>query len=430
MNNDSMVISNDYSLRYFTILNAFAMNLLGQESMEDIAWSVAKDGIAHLGFKECVIYGVDGDNLIQMAAHGSKNPERHVILNPVVLPIGQGIVGNVAATGNPEIVNDTSMDRRYIIDDVQRYSLLAVPVWLGKKVIGVICAEHDEKDFFTDEHKQILIAVASITGTKLSQAFSRKAILDGNMRLEAMAKKRASELEAALKDIQSINQELQQFAYTVSHDLRAPVSAVVGFIGLIDKEGLSGEDSEFLESAATCGRHVLKLVDDLLQYARTGGVGSDDFEIVNLNDVLREVRNMLDQTIKENQVSLLTDGLPEVHGVRLLLVQLFQNLISNAIKFKADSPPIITVEARLEQSQWHITVTDNGRGIPEAQIRKIFDVFFRGIDSEHIEGNGIGLTVCRKIVKEHHGTIWATSEPGMGSIFHILIPVVQNISHD
>lgn len=158
------------NLNYLHVLNDLVVTMHGLETMDEVLWTTAKRAIASLGLDDCVIYLTDtsGKNLIQRAAHGPKNPHGKSIKDPIVIRVGEGIVGSVAATGNYEIVVDTRLDSRYILDDKQRLSEIAVPIIHGDKVIGVIDSEHEEANFYTQSHRDILLAIASIAATKIA----------------------------------------------------------------------------------------------------------------------------------------------------------------------------------------------------------------------------------------------------------------------
>lgn len=159
------------------ILIYFSTSLYGQNSEQDILWDLAKNCIARLGFVDCVIYLLDEERniLIQAAALGPKNPKRYEILNPIEIKVGEGITGHVALTGEPELIHDTSLDQRYIVDDESRHSELCVPIMASGKVIGLIDSEHPEKGFFTTQHLRVLTAIASICANKLMKVRAQKA---------------------------------------------------------------------------------------------------------------------------------------------------------------------------------------------------------------------------------------------------------------
>jgi LytS/YehU family sensor histidine kinase len=149
----------------------FATSLFGQNTIDDILWDVAKNCIRHLDFEDCVIYLLDADRqmLVQKAAYGPKNPVRFEIKQPIEIPVGKGITGTVALSGRPEIVNNTSRDERYILDDERRMSEMAVPIIYENKVIGVIDSEHHRRGFYTASHLRTLEKIAAICGAKIGK---------------------------------------------------------------------------------------------------------------------------------------------------------------------------------------------------------------------------------------------------------------------
>ncbi|MBP6185817.1 MAG: histidine kinase [Saprospiraceae bacterium] len=153
------------------VLIYFSTSIFGKNTEEDILWDLARNCISKLGFVDCVIYLVDasGDNLIQKAALGSKNPGRFEILNPIEVPLGEGITGYTALTGEPQLIFDTSVEPRYIVDDERRLSEICVPIKLGDQILGVIDSEHPEKDYFTRQHLRLLTAIASICANKIQR---------------------------------------------------------------------------------------------------------------------------------------------------------------------------------------------------------------------------------------------------------------------
>lgn len=153
-------------------LNYFTTSLFGKNTVDDILWDIAKNCISHLNLEDCVIYLVDEDRnvLIQKAAYGPKNPDRFEIRDPIEIPLGRGIVGYVALSGRSEIVPDTTVDARYIVDDEKRLSELAVPIYYERKVIGVIDTENARKYFYTAEHLAMLEKIAAICSSKIGRS--------------------------------------------------------------------------------------------------------------------------------------------------------------------------------------------------------------------------------------------------------------------
>nr|WP_298995973.1 sensor histidine kinase [uncultured Allomuricauda sp.] len=167
------------------ILVYFSKSLMGKENEEDILWDLAKNCISKLGFVDCVIYLVDEKNnlLVQKSAYGPKNPKDQKLHNPVKIPLGKGITGTVALTGVPEIVSDTSIDSRYIVDDATRLSEICVPVSYEKVIYGVIDCEHPEKFFFKEQHLKMLSVVASICAIKIKSVRANAALIEKHQNL-------------------------------------------------------------------------------------------------------------------------------------------------------------------------------------------------------------------------------------------------------
>lgn len=177
-------------------INYFATSLLEQHTEDDILWDLAKNCISQFGFVDCVVYLLDPERevLVQKAALGAKSPAGRVIVNPIALPLGKGIVGSVAASGKAELIGDTSRDPRYVVDDQQRLSEITVPIIADGTVIGVIDSEHPQRNFFTPEHLKMLTAIASLCANKLVRARAELKLRESHRNLEQRIAERAGEL--------------------------------------------------------------------------------------------------------------------------------------------------------------------------------------------------------------------------------------------
>lgn len=162
--------------RHLEVVNEYALKLLRTTELNEVLWLVVKTAIANIGFKDCIICLLesDGETLSQRAAHGPKNPAELDILNPITIKTGQGIVGQVAQHGTAEIVMDTRLDSRYIVDDETRLSEIAVPIICDDAVIGVIGSEHPDAGFYTEEHLEVMTTIASMAATKISNAVNNE----------------------------------------------------------------------------------------------------------------------------------------------------------------------------------------------------------------------------------------------------------------
>lgn len=180
-------------------INYFATSLLERETEEDILWDLAQNCISQLGFHDCVVYLLDRARgvLVQKAALGPKSPTGRVIVNPIEIPLGQGIVGSVAVSGQAELIGDTSLDARYLVDDERRFSEITVPILAGAEVIGVIDSEHPDKNFFTADHLKMLTAIASLCANKLARAKAERELRESHQDLEERIATRTGELLAA-----------------------------------------------------------------------------------------------------------------------------------------------------------------------------------------------------------------------------------------
>lgn len=154
-----------------SVITFLAESMERAATVDELCWDLAKNCISKLSFEDCVIYMYDEKKgkLVQKAAFGPKNPDGKIIINPIEIAIGKGIVGNVALYGVTELINDTSKDSRYIVDDKRRYSELTVPIKVGTKVIGVIDSEHSSKNFFTAQHLNVLTVISSFLGNKVKE---------------------------------------------------------------------------------------------------------------------------------------------------------------------------------------------------------------------------------------------------------------------
>jgi signal transduction histidine kinase len=278
--------------------------------------------------------------------------------------------------------------------------------------MGVVCA-----------HVQSL--VRRVRMIRYVNAEHRKAMLRELALREAEWKRQEAEQRARYaEELERSNRELEQFAYVVSHDLKAPLRTISGFGELLQKrlQGRLDEDSQNWLSHMTQGAiRMQALIDDLLAYSRVGReeVAS---ELTSVSSACDEALANLQASIQETGAKVTCDSLPAVVIDRYQLVQLLQNLLGNAIKFHGDQPPEIEVRAVRKGDDWLFSVRDNGIGIAPENVERIFRIFERVHGEEEYPGTGIGLAICKKIVEIHGGRIWVESEPGAGATFYFTIP--------
>jgi PAS domain S-box-containing protein len=232
-------------------------------------------------------------------------------------------------------------------------------------------------------------------------------------------KKTEEELRRLLDELKRSNVELEQFAYIASHDLQEPLRMISSYTELIANRyrgRLDSDADEFIEYIVDGTSHMKTLLNDLLTYSRVGR-RTEPFSIVDLGSAFDSAVKNLKTVIDENHAVITREDLPAVLADRVQMVQVLQNLISNAIKFRGNEPPGVHVSADHGEKEWTVRVRDNGIGIDPRYYDKLFIIFKRLHSREEYPGTGIGLATCKKIVERHGGRIWAESEPGKGSTF-------------
>ncbi|MGC4094830.1 MAG: ATP-binding protein [Polyangiaceae bacterium] len=237
-------------------------------------------------------------------------------------------------------------------------------------------------------------------------------------RIEQSQRQQGAELERS-------NRELEQFAYVASHDLREPLRMVATYVTLLERdygEKLGNEAREYVRFASDGAKRLTRLVSDLLEYARISPK-SLAFEPVDCNSTVAQAVAGLTASIEQSGTRLEIQNLPTVLGDAVLLGQVFQNLIENGIKFRANEPPWLRISAERVDAEWHFHVSDNGLGIEPRFHVRIFELFQRLHTKDSYPGTGMGLALCKKVVERHGGRVWVDSRLGQGSVFSFSLPV-------
>lgn len=288
-----------------------------------------------------------------------------------------------------------------------------------------------------------VIAVAIDVTT---QVLARKRIEESEQYLQQKVKERTAELEAINHELKRTNENLEEFAYAASHDLKEPIRKIHFFSDRLRdklKDRMEEGETQLFERMEKASKRMGSLIDDLLAYSQlTKGLSS--LEEINLNAKVDNVLEDLELEISEKQANIRVGKLPTILGQKRQMQQLFQNLVANALKYsKPGIQPEISITAKVIRGkeagvelpvaesgkEFHlIEVKDNGIGFEQSDAQRIFNVFTRLHGNSEFRGSGVGLSIVRKVVENHQGFIWAESSPGSGATFHILIPVQQNLS--
>jgi len=243
--------------------------------------------------------------------------------------------------------------------------------------------------------------------------------------LEALVKERTSELEESNRELARSNENLEQFAYVASHDLQEPLRIMSSYSQLLErryKGRLDQDADEFIAFIVDAAAQMQKLITDLLAYSRAGR-GTTDMVEVNCDHLVRRLVAGMAPTIESADGHVTFDGLPSIMAHETSLIQLFQNLIGNALKFRGEQPPRIHLSASQAGREWVFSVHDNGIGIEPQYNQRIFMIFQRLHARDKYPGTGIGLSICKKIVETLGGRIWVESESGQGSTFYFTVPI-------
>lgn len=255
--------------------------------------------------------------------------------------------------------------------------------------------------FVDDEVTSVVIITANITETKEARF----------------------QLEARNKELARKNKDLEEFTYVASHDLREPIRTIVGFSQMLQTKYKQSTDSSINKSLTfilQSAQRMEALVNSLLLHSRVGR--EEKIVPVDLNELVNNIWQDFSAQVNKVNASLEVDHLPIISGYPIALRQLFQNLISNAIKYRREEvAPIVIIKAKEAASHWAFSVSDNGVGIPEVYQDRIFQLFQRLDEYEDREGSGIGLSICKRCVNLHDGTISISSTVGKGSTFHFTL---------
>ena len=299
-------------------------------------------------------------------------------------------------------------------EDVHGWETTVLPRNRGPISVSVSAVQkHDQHGNITGVHWLL----RDIT----DQVKVREQLRELNAELEARVEQRTA-------DLQRSNEQLQQFAYVASHDLQEPLRAVSTYVQILAdryRSRLDSQADEFINYAVDGATRMQELIRDLLNYSRVQ-TKEQVLTETNCEEVVARVLENLQLSIADSKAVVTTDSLPVVMGDAPQLQQVFQNLLSNALKFCGPKPPQIQIAAQQKEEEWVFSVRDNGIGLDPRHAERIFVIFQRLHTRREYPGTGIGLAICKRIVERHDGRIWVESEPGKGATFYFTLPKRDN----
>jgi light-regulated signal transduction histidine kinase (bacteriophytochrome) len=249
--------------------------------------------------------------------------------------------------------------------------------------------------------------------------------LPESVRRALREKKLRQDHRKAQEELARSNRDLEQFAYVASHDLQEPLRMVATYTQLLAERyqgKLDANADKYIHYAVDGALRMQTLVQDLLAFSRVGRQGHD-LKVIEIGAIVKIAMKNLQAAIEESGAKIVCGLLPSVVADGSQLVQVFQNLVGNAIKFRGPEPPVIRVTAEQQGQEWVLSIADNGIGIAPEHSELVFVIFKCLHARAEYSGSGIGLAICKKIIEQHGGRIWVESQPGKGATFKFTLPV-------
>ena len=420
-------------------LNSFAVDLISIPNTEDLFWYVAQNVVGRLNFVDCVIYRADDEqtSLVQVAAWGEKNPFGRSILNPMKIPFGQGITGQVAHRREPIIIDDLRLDQNYIEDTQRACSEICVPIVCNNRVVGVIDSEHPKPGAFGPSELEVLTTIAAMTSAKLELLAEAER---SNQRYHDLVAAHAQlsqattsqkALEAELYDARKL-ETVGRLTGCFAHEFNNLLTVISGNLELLDEAVVEESFEGSLSDARQAAGRAAELIQSMLTYSQRAKMSP---EPTNLNALVSTIVKQ-DLPLKSHSLELaLEQGLNAVNIDRKMFKTAFRNLVLNARdamptggKIRVETKAVRHTQledrslvTRLQPGDYiRLSVHDDGPGVSADIVQQIFDPFYttKPIGS----GTGLGLSLILGFMQQSGGTVAVQTDADQGSIFHLYFP--------
>ena len=398
-------------------LNLISKTLSSSMDLEKILQNTLAQVLRIMTIEAGWIYLLDEVRQVLRVAYSHGIPEK-VVQSIRELSPGEGIAGRVAVKGEPIIIEDASEDPRISSLAFKKQgikSFASIPLYSRTRLIGVMNIGSFGKRTITPDDERLLVAI----GVHMGMAME-------NILLFQQIANTSDELKDAVNLVRQRNEELRTLVSTVSHDLKNPIIAINGFCERFLKTArpkLDERELEYIEAVKESGKRMEKFVTDLLTLSAVENLRlkKEEFDVHKLIDEIS--LEMAPQLDSKNGTLVIETALPRVKADRVRLMQVFSNLISNAIKYAHPERDLVVSVGYYRKAGTHVfSVRDNGLGISREHADNVFDIFYRGHES-HAEGTGIGLSIVKKAVNIMGGEVWLRSDQGRGSAFYFSLPV-------
>ncbi len=395
-------------------MRTFADSLLRRNDLDDLLWDIAGSVGDLFGYEDCVVYLVEPAGLVQRAAYGVKSPALREIKNRLVLPLGQGIVGTVAVTGVAELVADTRSDRRYIADEFQGHSELAVPIVCGGKVLGVLDSEASCVDGYTAADLATFELIATLAAPRIASALAERELSSALVSLQHVE---ATQRQRQGQEQRQRLEALGQLAGGIAQDFADLLTSILGNVSMAQEHVAGGPAAPLLHEVVVACDRARALSAQLVGFAAGG---APDLQV---RDIVGALRAVVAEELAGSSVEVswrIGSALPAVAFDDAQMRQVFRHLVRNAREAMSRVGRLAIEVGGGDGPQRSLVVVlhDSGPGVPSPLRTRVFDPYFTTKEG----GVGLGLAAAYWIVRRHGGTLALDVEPTQGARFRLTLP--------